>query len=282
MFDHQGLSSLFNDVDGIWFPKSQSPGDISYPADGHNDCFAVEESSYWFRHRAESLQSMIQRYPSQGPILDVGGGNGYMSHFLQSKRKMILLEPGVAGALNAKSRGVDQVICGELNDLESRFGEVSAMALFDVLEHIDPNTEFLKTVYAALAPGGRLYLSVPAYSFLWSEEDVSAGHFLRYTKTSLQNQLSRYGFKSLYLGYLFSWLPLPIFLLRSLPYRLGRTRDESVLVEQAQKQHTGGSDLISKMVYASFGFERRLIQWGGSVPFGSSLIAVAEKPSSPE
>jgi 2-polyprenyl-3-methyl-5-hydroxy-6-metoxy-1,4-benzoquinol methylase len=55
-----------------------------------------------------------------------------------------------------------------------------------VLEHIDDEQAFLREIRRCLAPGGRIYLSVPAGRWLWSDDDVQAGHFRRYTCASLR------------------------------------------------------------------------------------------------
>jgi len=50
---------------------------------------------------------------------------------------------------------------------------------------------------------------------LWSNEDVHAGHYRRYTK-SMSNILKEAGFRIEFSSYIFSILPFPIFLLRSI------------------------------------------------------------------
>ncbi len=53
--------------------------DISYPLSGHRIMAELEETSFWFNHRNDVLMTAIRRFPPPGPILDVGGGNGYVS-----------------------------------------------------------------------------------------------------------------------------------------------------------------------------------------------------------
>ena len=125
---------------------------------------------------------MIKNFRSStdGPIFDVGGRNGFVAkELLDAGLDVVLVEPGPAGAMNAKKRGGAHVICSTTHTAQFKSGSIPAIGLFDVVEHIEDNIGFLKHLSELLVPGGMLYLSVPAYQFLWSLEDVKAGHFKR-------------------------------------------------------------------------------------------------------
>ncbi len=49
-----------------------------------------------------------------------------------------------------------------------RIALIGAIGLFDVLEHIENEAGFLKQLREVLKTGGRLYLTVPAFRWLWS------------------------------------------------------------------------------------------------------------------
>ena len=52
---------------------------MSYPVDAHKALAEIEDNSFWFRHRAAVLATVLQpRFPPTGRVFDVGGGNGYM------------------------------------------------------------------------------------------------------------------------------------------------------------------------------------------------------------
>src|SRR5215475_3171635 len=55
----------------------------------------------------------------------------------------------------------------------------------NVLEHIEDDETELKTIFNALAPGGRILIFVPALPFLMSSMDRGLGHFRRYTLAAL-------------------------------------------------------------------------------------------------
>jgi SAM-dependent methyltransferase len=56
----------------------------------------------------------------------------------------------------------------------------------EVLEHLPDDARAMKHVAAALAPGGRLLVSVPAWQRKWCASDVAAGHVRRYEPDALR------------------------------------------------------------------------------------------------
>jgi hypothetical protein len=131
-------------VNGIWYSKSASR--ISYPEEGHDLLFQIEAQSFWFRHRNNCILETLKKYPSPGVFFDIGGGNGIVSLELEHNDiDTVLVEPGKQGALNAKKRGVTQVVCSTLEDAGFKNNSLPALGVFDVLEHIEDDRGFFKT-----------------------------------------------------------------------------------------------------------------------------------------
>ena len=256
--------------DGIWQPRAISA--VSYPEGGNDVCFQVEDLSYWFSHRNACILSVLQLHPPDGMIYDIGGGNGFVAAALQAAGyEATLVEPG-CGVLNARQRGVQNVVQAALQDAGFREGTLQAACAFDVVEHIEDDLAFLKSLKSLLKPGGRFFLSVPAAQSLWSDQDVYAGHFRRYSRHTLVHLLKSAGFTVEFVSYFFTWLVLPLFLLRALPYRMRRDRRERLgTLERTQETHSLPRGLGSVI--------RRIHRWelvclrrGRPMPFGSSLI----------
>jgi len=92
-------AALFLDEDGIW--RGHGSAAVSYPADGNDECFQIEDASFWFAHRNRCIAAAAGRFPPAGPIVDVGGGNGFVSRgLIDAGFGAIVLEPGPAGARN--------------------------------------------------------------------------------------------------------------------------------------------------------------------------------------
>lgn len=258
---------------GFWYAGMQSP--ISYPASAHQQCLQIEESSLWFRHRNKCILAVISASPpDQGIIFDIGAGNGYVSTVLQgSGYSVVVVEPSEAGALNARDRGCDPIICTTLQDAGFTKKTLPAIGLFDVLEHIDDDLGFLKYLHSLLTTGGKIYLSVPAYSILWSYEDEYAGHFRRYTRMSLRNKLQIAGFRIIYDTYFFALLPLPIFLLRTIPGLFGFKSVSEYDPHWSGKRYSQGGKM--ERFARLFDFELNIIRSGYRLPFGGSYLAIA-------
>jgi SAM-dependent methyltransferase len=264
--------------DGIWYGAEEQR--ISFPVEGHGRCLQIEEDSFWFAHRNECIAAAVRVHPppEHGTIFDVGGGNGFVTQGLSAAGfDVVLVEPGVAGARNARRRGVERVICASLETARFEPASLPACALFDVLEHIEGDREFLAGIRDLLLPGGRLYITVPAYRWLWSRDDELAGHCRRYRRGSLARLLSDAGFAVEFTSYFFRFTPLAILLLRTLPTLLGiaedRIRDETV-----RRDHIALGRRFSRLLEPLRASEVRRLSRGLPIRFGGSCLAVARRP----
>ena len=114
-------------------------------------------------------------------------------------------------------------------------------------EHVRDDFLFLQSIKGILKQGGRLYLTVPAYSFLWSAEDIVAGHCRRYSLTRICELVERAGFEIELASYVFRLLPIPIALFRALPYRLRFARSKKK-VQQVVRDHVIRSRTLGRIL----------------------------------
>ena len=250
---------------------------LSFPKDAYDRAFGLEDVSFWFRHRNEVIRVALERFPPGKIFLDIGGGNGVVSWFMtRLGYDCILIEPAYTGCRNAIRRGMKKVIWGFFQDLPITAGTIPSMGLFDVLEHIERPIDFLAHFRKALRLGGRLYITVPAHTWLWSTIDTLSGHFRRYTVASLRREVEKAGLRVEYVTYFFTWFGLPIFCLRSIPYRLGiggeekTDRQELDNVANQYKQASPSGDWILKKLFHS---ELRILH-RSQLRHGASVLAV--------
>lgn len=270
--------NIEKDKQGIYKAKDTQP--ISYPEEGNEMCMQIEQDSFWFNHRNDVIASAVQRFSPHATFFDIGGGNGFVAMRLQAEGlATVLVEPGPQGARNAKSRNIQHVICSTLEAAGFLPNSIEAAGMFDVVEHIEDDIAFLSNTHHYLKEGGHLYITVPAYRALWSNEDDDAGHFRRYTIRQMRKKLEQTGFEIVYTSYIFSILPLPILLFRSIPSRLGFNKKSQDL-DKHQKEHSNKKGLLSRIFDRIWAWEIRRIQKGKRIGFGGSCFVVAKKINS--
>jgi SAM-dependent methyltransferase len=269
------LDVFFQDLkfqDGMWQPFEIEK--ISYPDNGNNSCYEIEDQSFWFKNRNKIIYEVIKKYSIGGPIFDVGGGNGFVSNYLSKLGfDTVLIEPGVGGCINGRGRGLKNIINSNFDTTHFYPNSIPNIGIFDVLEHVDNQNKFLEILYTNMVPGGRLFITVPSFNILWSEEDRQAGHYRRYRNKELHKLLDDYGFDVLYASYFFSFLIIPIFLFRTIPSILGFYKINS---QQFKRQHRSNSN-PNCLLEMLMKFELNKVKKGKSIFFGSSSLLVARK-----
>jgi SAM-dependent methyltransferase len=262
--------------DGIWSPRAVSA--VSYPDEGNEVCFQVEDASYWFAHRNECIMEALRQFPASGMIYDIGGGNGFVALGLQNAGVSVaLLEPG-SGAVNAKKRGLQNIIHGTLEDAGFAHGSLPAAGAFDVVEHIEDDVGFLSRIRELLQPGGRFYCTVPASQALWSDEDIHAGHFRRYSVRTLEDALRRAGLVVEFVTPFFMWLMPLVFLMRSVPFRIRGNRAAERGGTTAVKNDHILPGFMLPMTRRLHAWELSRLRQARAIPSGTSLLAVAHAP----
>lgn len=228
-----------------------------------------------FNHRNVVIASVIARSPPSGMIVDVGGRNGYVSLGLQRAGfNSVVVEPGAQGARCASERGLP-VIKAPFETLDIPRGTMPAAGLFDVLERIGNAAGALRGLHEGSRPGGMLYQTVPAFGWLWSSVDVQAGHYWRYSLTSLAQSVASAGFVIEYAAYFFSILVPPVLALRTVPTELGLTRSNMRTDTADDRRLTAG--LIDVEISKTMAWEAGRIARGKTIALDSSCFLVAKR-----
>jgi predicted SAM-dependent methyltransferase len=125
------------------------------------------------------------------------------------------------------------------------------------LEHIEQDETALRKIFDLLEPGGRLLLLVPSHPWLYGSLDRHLGHRRRYGKKELRNKLEAMGFKVIFLEY-FNRIGI-----------LGWFLNSKIL---RRKRLPSFQLRIYNLLVPLFRLETLF-----PLPFGTSLLAVAEK-----
>jgi len=275
MINLENYSTNLIEREGIYFSKKESK--ISYPEDGNDSYFKIEDNSFWFQHRNNFIVEGVLKYSPESLFFDIGGGNGFVSKAIENKGvPTVLVEPGIQGCLNAKKRGLENIVCSTLENGSFKKNTIPSIGLFDVVEHIEDDKDFLKSIYDFLTPDGYVYITVPAFNALWSNEDKDVGHYRRYSLKEITIKLTNVGFTIEYSTYFFSILPIAVFLFRSIPSRLGLNKNSDE-INKLKKEHGSEKGLMAKLLKLIWNFEIKKIKDGKKIMIGGSCFVIARK-----
>lgn len=248
--------------------------DISYSQESLAALASHGGASWWNEHRVRWAVAALEA-AGVTELVEVGAGSGAMTARLAEEGVAIVaVEPLHEGAARIAALG-QPAFCGVLADLALPDGSVPALGYFDVLEHLpDPKAE-LAEAFRVLQPGGVLGVTVPSYEWLWSQEDVHAGHFRRYTRTTLREVVEEAGLVTVRMEYLFASLVLPALITRRLPFLLGRNSGAG---HRALGRQLDPPAPVGAAATAVLLAERALARVV-ALPFGLSVAGVFRKPA---
>ncbi|GAC1661771.1 MAG: hypothetical protein NVS9B4_14480 [Candidatus Acidiferrum sp.] len=144
---------------------------------------------FWIRRRFEVLRRMAGDLISgAGEMAEIGCGHGLLQRQIEDAygkevSGFDLNEYALKQSISRRSR----ICCYDIFQKEPALRErFSVIFLFDVLEHIAEEDQFLKAVLFHLAPNGKIIVNVPAGQWAFSSYDEAAGHVRRYVAGTLQ------------------------------------------------------------------------------------------------
>ncbi len=242
-----------------------------------------EDKHWWFTGRTWSLLNMLDRIvkpDGSKRVLDIGCGAGNMIHHLGRYGPVVGVDNNPKPLSVAQARGYD-VREGEAEDLPFDDEAFELVALLDTVEHCDDDMAVLRECYRVCGPGGHLVITVPAFMWLWSHNDVLNDHKRRYTARELGEKLARIGFRVRRLSYnnflVFPMGAAVILLRRGAGHEpeLGSPHfdDESYQVEMEPVQPWLNT-ILSGVTWT----ESQILRWL-SLPVGTSLICIAQRPA---
>lgn len=218
---------------------------------------------WWWRARRGKILPIIARHtPPDGAILDVGCAGGVLFPYLSDIGEAWGIEP-------------DPTFVGEDNEYASRIHlgildesyvpprKFNVVLFLDVLEHLDDPAAALRLAGRVLERGGRVIVTVPAFTWLWSSHDVLNLHRTRYTRATIAEVATAAGFKVEESAYFFHWT-VPLMWARTVMEKVRPAKPSPPMLPPPLV-----NDALAGLSRAEFWLLSRF-----GLPFGSSVLAV--------
>ena len=247
----------------------------------------LEDEHYWHRHRREVLLRVLREVqPDPGPrLIELGCGAGTVAtHFNRAGYHVDygdIHAEGLEVARERAARALGPAV------RERRFfridvtrqvpdGDYRGIFLLDVIEHLPDDDAVLANLRPKLLEAGEgafLFVTVPAFEFLWSPWDDIEKHQRRYSAKTLAALAERTGYRVARSTYFF----LPLFFAAGGVKLLRKARELALgpappaeNIEELTETTT--SPLLSSAVLSVLRAEMPAVT--RRLPFGTSLLAV--------
>jgi ubiquinone/menaquinone biosynthesis C-methylase UbiE len=259
------------DLVGVRRPSEVDISKISYPTEAYDlEGGAPESDGQWAQHRAKKIGDFLCSHGLE-LMWEIGAGVGNVAIPLRERGIAVIpIEPLRKGAERLAKSGF-HAYCATLDQLNLPDDSIDVLGIFDVLEHLENPQVVLSEIRRVLKPGGFIVTTVPANPWLFSDYDISIGHFRRYSRKSLVDELSETGFKKHRIDFMFFLFILPSFILRTIPYKLGRVRDYSS-VSNSSKHLDSIMRILDPVLKFLLMVESKI-----KLPAGLSIISISTK-----
>lgn len=269
----------FTLVNGIKCYNSKEAEDYAdYPDEGFDSTDKIEESSFWCQSRIRLLKKIVDKYSRnyvKARFLEIGSGNGTILSAIAKNESLTLTgsEIYLKGIMYAKQKlpNIDFFQFDvQQRRLEEKFDIIGA---FDVLEHIENDVAAIININKMLNEGGYFILTVPQYKFLWSSLDTMVKHKRRYSQNEVVAKLEEQEFNICYCSS-FLFVLFPLMLISRLVDKINTKAQSS---ENKLEKKVVFPNWVNWVFDKIMRIDEFLIEKEVSLPFGGSLIVVAQK-----
>lgn len=237
--------------------------------------FKMEREHWWFRVRESIILDVFKSRVYKGEplkILNVGAATGRSSQMLEPFGEVQSIEydePSYLFCRDTLNMTIDQ---GSITELPYEDQSFDCVCAFDVVEHVEDHELALSNLFRVCKPGGKIFITVPAFMSLWSSHDVVNHHFRRYRQKPMLGLFSANGGRLLRSTYFNFLLFIPIFVIRSVQRIFSRKNSEQLKPDNERFE----SGTLNALFFSIFSLERKLLD-KFNLPFGVSLLVLWEK-----
>jgi len=146
-----------------------------------------------------------------------------------------------------------------------------AIVAGDVLQSCPDDLAALREMRRVLKDGGLLCLTVPAYSFLWGEDDEARGHQRRYTVSELRRKVTTSGLHVHRASYFVASALAPLV--------VGRAAKNIFHKSIEQHEHYPRPSRVANAAMSALANGERHLMHYINLPFGTRVVCWALKPA---
>jgi SAM-dependent methyltransferase len=229
-----------------------------------------EENHWWFVGRRKIITDMLEQNlvsKSDLKILDVGCGNGSTTISLRKFGTVYGTDYSSLALKHSTKRGLNRVVISTATNLPFAPQSFDLITILDAMEHMKDDVRVLTELKYMLKKDGIIFITVPAYQFLWSDHDISLSHFRRYDSKTLSDRIMQAGLRIMRLSYFVSFLfPLVA------TYRIISRRKSNNKPEADLRRLPGFIEVVLQQILFT---ESKVLQ-KTNLPFGLSLVCIAK------
>jgi len=239
-----------------------------------------EDSHWWFASRTRALLTMLDRCVPGNTlnVLDVGCGAGNMIHHLSRYGKVVGIDNNSIPLKIAHERGYDARLAAA-EDMPFEDDSFDLVTALDVIEHCKDDLQILRECRRVCTPGGLVAVTVPAFRWLWSNNDVINDHKRRYSGSELGAKMSEASFavkRMTYNNFFIFPLAAPLILARRRTEQEPELATPSTDEDAYQVEMEPTSPPVNTLLTGVGWLEAAALRFA-SFPLGTSIICIAQK-----
>ena len=223
------------------------------------------DNHWWFQGRKHVIEKIIEKNfdKKKLKILDFGAGSGVNLSMLSRFGRVNIYEPHkkTQKFLKKKYSGKKFHILKKLDKKK-----YDLILLADVLEHIKKDKNQIIKLSKSLKKEGKIFITVPAFNYLFTNKDIVLGHYRRYNILQIKEIFKNFKIKKLCYFNFFLFLPISLSLILM---KLLKTD----FIDSVEKKP---NIILNKILYLIFTLESKLVNIF-NFPIGVSILGVFQK-----
>ncbi|MCB0358128.1 MAG: class I SAM-dependent methyltransferase [Bdellovibrionales bacterium] len=230
-----------------------------------DDIERAEETYWWHLGRSAIVEEQLRHWlPEERSrrILNVGCGTGGLVPLFRRWGQVTNVDRSEHALRRAQEKGAENLLQADAAKLPFRDGSYDAVFALDVLEHLPDDAAALREWHRVLSAGGALFLTAPAYQWLWSYHDERLQHYRRYRASSLHQLLNSCGYRVVGRTYAIT-LVFPVIVLVRLCESIFRIRRSS--------SYLSVPPIVNRALIGLLKIEARILS-RVDFPFGTSVV----------